>query len=319
MTSLPRQRPCFPPSCDLSKKGGRSQKRSTDSQGSTMLGNTSSYEVGKSYIWVPGVDLCAEERNGRGPILDEERKKQTRDAEAVPSLIAEPTGTAGFPVLCHQFPLSSFPLLESSISSCSECWQKMRRLEDLRLSRHSGGQDQETEPLASHLQHGQLCSIVFLRRSSLCAKWLMSMVSRMKPRYEVQVPSAHHEQSRRGGNGDGKRLDRRGEHGRRRTGTSRQGWPTLQLHFVEERRRRGMRWLRSREQNPVGLKGRCHLLQAEGHQLIGQAPSLCLPWCWWMTRWALQECERRSPREAVNRPCWPTKRNEERLASHSNH
>jgi len=49
MTSVPRQRRCFLTSCDLSKKGGRSQKRSTDSTGSTMLGNTTSDEVGKSY------------------------------------------------------------------------------------------------------------------------------------------------------------------------------------------------------------------------------------------------------------------------------
>ena len=132
------------------------------------------------------------ERKGRRP-------RWSQDPRRILGRHAEPTGTDGFRLLCHQFPLSSFPLLASSLSSCSECWQKMRRLEDLRLSRHSGGQDQETEPLASPLQHGRLCSIVFLRRSSLCAKWLMSMVSRMKPRYEVQVPSAHHEQSRRGG------------------------------------------------------------------------------------------------------------------------
>ena len=46
-------------------------------------------------IWVPGVDLCAEERNGRRQMLDEKRKNKTRDAEAVPGLIAEPTGTDG--------------------------------------------------------------------------------------------------------------------------------------------------------------------------------------------------------------------------------
>ena len=50
----------------------------------------------------PGVDLCAEERNGRGPILDEKSKNKTRDAEAVPGLIAEPTGTDGCIVFRHQ-------------------------------------------------------------------------------------------------------------------------------------------------------------------------------------------------------------------------
>src|SRR5437016_10597456 len=44
---------------------------------------------------VPGVDLSAEERNGRWPILDEKRKKQTRNCFCIPGLIAEPTGTDG--------------------------------------------------------------------------------------------------------------------------------------------------------------------------------------------------------------------------------
>ena len=51
---------------------------------------------------VPGVDLSAEERNGRWQILDEKRKNKTRDAEAVPGLIAEPTGTDGCIVFRHQ-------------------------------------------------------------------------------------------------------------------------------------------------------------------------------------------------------------------------
>jgi hypothetical protein len=42
-------------------------------------------------------------------------------------------------------------------------------------------------------------------------------------RQELLVPSAENERSRRGGNGDGKQLDRRGEQGSRRTGTS---WDT---------------------------------------------------------------------------------------------
>ncbi len=41
--------------------------------------------------------------------------------------------------------------------------------------------------------------------------------------------SARNERSRRGGNGGWKRLDRRGEQGRRRTGTSWQGWPMVGL------------------------------------------------------------------------------------------
>jgi hypothetical protein len=48
-------------------------------------------------------------------------------------------------------------------------------------------------------------------------------------RHEMQVPSAQHERSRGGWNGDGKRLDRRREQGRRRTGTSWQAWPIVGL------------------------------------------------------------------------------------------
>src|SRR5205814_8662265 len=44
---------------------------------------------------VPGVDLGAEERNGRWQILDEKRKNKTRDCFCIPGLIAEPTGTDG--------------------------------------------------------------------------------------------------------------------------------------------------------------------------------------------------------------------------------
>ena len=93
-----------------------------------MLGNRASDEVGKSYTGVPGVDLCAEERNGRGPILDEKSKKQTRDGFGIPGLLAEPTGTDGFRVLCHQFTPSCLPLLENCISRCNTCWLKMKQL-----------------------------------------------------------------------------------------------------------------------------------------------------------------------------------------------
>ena len=74
---------------------------------------------------VPGVDLSAEERNGRWPILDEKRKNKTRDAEAVPGLIAEPTGTDGFRALCHQFAPSCLPRRVNCISRCNTFWQKM--------------------------------------------------------------------------------------------------------------------------------------------------------------------------------------------------
>jgi len=57
----------------------------------------------------PEVGLSAEERNGRGQMLDEKSKKQTRDGLGIPGLLAEPTGTDGFRVLCHQFAPSSLP------------------------------------------------------------------------------------------------------------------------------------------------------------------------------------------------------------------
>ena len=43
----------------------------------------------------PEVGLSAEERNGRGQMLDEKSKKQTRDGLGIPGLLAEPTGTDG--------------------------------------------------------------------------------------------------------------------------------------------------------------------------------------------------------------------------------
>ena len=86
-----------------------------------MLGNRASDEVGKSYTGVPGVDLCAEERNGRGQMLDEKSKKQTRDGFGIPGLLAEPTGTDGFPVLFHQFYTSSLHRRAHCITRFSTC------------------------------------------------------------------------------------------------------------------------------------------------------------------------------------------------------
>ena len=66
---------------------------------------------------VPGVDLSAEERNGRWQMLDEKRKNKTRDGFGIPGLLAEPTGTDGFRVLCHQFSPSSLSRRETCIIS----------------------------------------------------------------------------------------------------------------------------------------------------------------------------------------------------------
>src|SRR5438309_11383252 len=61
---------------------------------------------------VPGVGRSAEERNGRGQMLDEKSKNKTRDGLGIPGLIAEPTGTDGFRILCRQFSPSSLPRRE---------------------------------------------------------------------------------------------------------------------------------------------------------------------------------------------------------------
>ena len=50
----------------------------------------------------PGVGLAAEERNGRGQMLEEKSKKQTRDGLGIPGLLAEPTGTDGCMIFRHR-------------------------------------------------------------------------------------------------------------------------------------------------------------------------------------------------------------------------
>ena len=76
---------------------------------------------------VPGVDLSAEERNGRWQILDEKRKNKTRDGFGIPGLLAEPTGTDGFRVLCHQFFPSCLSRRETCLTSSKTFWLKRNR------------------------------------------------------------------------------------------------------------------------------------------------------------------------------------------------
>src|SRR2546430_3508467 len=54
-------------------------------------------------------------------------------SEAVPGLIAEPTGTDGFPVLCHQFALSSLPRQGSCLKGSSTCWLRRNQLREALL------------------------------------------------------------------------------------------------------------------------------------------------------------------------------------------
>jgi hypothetical protein len=46
--------------------------------------------------------FSTEERNGGWQILDEKRKRKTRDGFGIPGLLAEPTGTDGCIVFRHQ-------------------------------------------------------------------------------------------------------------------------------------------------------------------------------------------------------------------------
>ncbi len=82
---------------------------------------------------MPGVDLCALERNGRWPILDEKSKNKTRDGFCIPGLLAEPTGTDGFRVLCHQFFPSCLPHPESCLTSSKTFSLKMNKLSEALL------------------------------------------------------------------------------------------------------------------------------------------------------------------------------------------
>ena len=139
-------------------------------KGHTMLGNRASDEVGKSYTGVPGVDLCAEERNGRRQMLDEKRKNKTRDAEAVPGLIAEPTGTDGFRALCHQFAPSCLPRRVNCISRCNTFWQKMTSVrEALHLFSSTDDQVRNTRDTVFPLPTGRWWCSVWWSRRNRCA------------------------------------------------------------------------------------------------------------------------------------------------------
>ena len=120
---------------------------------------------------VPGVDLSAEERNGRWQILDEKRKNKTRDGFGIPGLLAEPTGTDGFPVLCHQFAPSSLSRRETCIKSSTTFSLKMNKLrEALLLFSSIGGQGRETRQMGDPLPK-------FLTKSQGCKKARMASLS----------------------------------------------------------------------------------------------------------------------------------------------
>src|SRR6266699_5482339 len=83
--------------------------------------------------------FSAEERNGRWQILDEKRKNKTRYGFCIPGLIAEPTGTDGIRVLCHQFFPSSLSRREYCLTSSKTFWLKRNKLREALLLFSSNG------------------------------------------------------------------------------------------------------------------------------------------------------------------------------------
>jgi hypothetical protein len=78
-------------------------------------------------------------------MLEEKSKNQTRDGLGIPGLLAEPTGTDGFPVLCHQFYPSSLHRLANFIRRCTSCLLQMNKLlAVLHLFYHIDDQGQNT-------------------------------------------------------------------------------------------------------------------------------------------------------------------------------
>jgi Domain of unknown function (DUF4158) len=56
------------------------------------------------------------------------RKRSAQDPRGVLGMIAEPTGTDGFRLLCHQFFPSCLPHLESCLTSSKTFWLKRNKL-----------------------------------------------------------------------------------------------------------------------------------------------------------------------------------------------
>jgi hypothetical protein len=123
-------------------------------------------DVATPETWVPGVDLSAKERNGRWQILDEKRKKKTRDGFGIPGLLAEPTGTDGLRLRCHQFYTSSnYPHLPFPRNSKKSLQKLLSRLS----LRRSDGLAHEIFPMAFQRMNGN-SSLHELRTTSPIAQ-----------------------------------------------------------------------------------------------------------------------------------------------------
>src|SRR5947209_4107734 len=76
------------------------------------------------------------------------RPRCSQDPRGILGTIAEPTGTDGFRVLCHQFFPSSLSRREACLTSSKTFSLKMNKLRGaLLLSYNIGGQDQETRQM----------------------------------------------------------------------------------------------------------------------------------------------------------------------------
>src|SRR2546421_2487319 len=84
------------------------------------------------------------------------RTRCSQDPRGILGTLAEPTGTDGFRVLCHQFFPSSLSHLESCLTSSNTFSLKMKKLRESLLLLYSiGGQGQETRHMVYSLQNGR--------------------------------------------------------------------------------------------------------------------------------------------------------------------
>ena len=126
-----------------------------------------------SYI---GVRECLDDRKQYS-----RRIRGSQDPRRILGRNAEPTGTDGIRVLCHQFFPSSLLRRESCLTSSKTFWLKMNKLrEALLLLYIIGGQGRKTRQMGYPLPNSRLCCTVCLRRKNLCATLQMILASHMK-------------------------------------------------------------------------------------------------------------------------------------------
>src|SRR6266699_3964851 len=109
------------------------------------------------------------------------RTRGSQDPSGILGTLAEPTGTDGFRVLCHQFFPSCLSRRETCLTSSKTFWLKRNKLrEALLLLYIIGGQGRKTRQMGDPLQNSRRCCNVCLRRKHLCATLQMILASHMK-------------------------------------------------------------------------------------------------------------------------------------------